>query len=338
MFDTMTLTKIVGSLCGALLILLMGKWAAELLYDTSPGHGGDHHEQAYVIDTGTDDQGGGDEDAGPSFAEMWQTADVEKGAKVFGKCKACHKLEDGANATGPYLYGVVGRKVDSADGFTSYSGALEQVVDVWTPENLSHFLENPKGFAPGTGMTFSGLKKPEDRVNLIAYLDDTDGDRTEIAAAAEGAATQEAAPEETATQEAATEEAATQEASTEEAANENAATGGAESGFAAMVASADLAKGEKVFKKCKACHALEDGKNRVGPHLYKLVGREIGGVDGFKYSDAIGGKGGTWTEDDLDAFLEKPKDYAPGTKMSFAGLRSEEDRAAVVAYIESAAQ
>ena len=168
MFDTMTLTKIVGSLCGALLIFLMGKWAGDLLYATGGGHG-DHHSQAYVIDTGSDDHGGAEEE-GPSLAELWASADAEKGAKVFGKCKACHKLEQGANATGPYLYGVVGRDVSAAEGF-GYSGALKPVVDVWTPETLDAFLENPKGYTPGTSMGFAGLKKAEDRINVIAYLD-----------------------------------------------------------------------------------------------------------------------------------------------------------------------
>ena len=78
----------------------MGKWAGELLYTTGHGHG-DGHGQAYVIDTGSDDDGAAEAEEGPSLAELWAAADVEKGAKVFGKCKACHKLEEGANATGP---------------------------------------------------------------------------------------------------------------------------------------------------------------------------------------------------------------------------------------------
>lgn len=179
MFDTMTLTKVTGGLCGTLLVLLLGKWAAELIYDTSGGHG-DHHTQAYVIDTGADENaGGGDE--GPSFGELYASADADKGKKVFGKCKACHKLEDGANSTGPYLYGVVGRAVGGASGFSSYSGALGQVGDTWTPEALDAFIENPKKAASGTTMAFAGLKKEEDRANLIAYLDLTDGDMTEVA-------------------------------------------------------------------------------------------------------------------------------------------------------------
>lgn len=168
--DTMTSTKILGGFCGAFLIFLLGKWAAEVIYDTSGGHGAT--EQAYVIDTGEEDSGGEVEE-GPDFAELLASADPAKGEKVYGKCRACHKVEPDANGTGPTLYGVVGREVDAVDGF-SYSGALEAVVDVWTPEHLDGFLENPKGYAPGTKMSFAGLKKAEDRANLIAWLDTLD--------------------------------------------------------------------------------------------------------------------------------------------------------------------
>ncbi|WP_212524890.1 cytochrome c family protein [Actibacterium sp. MT2.3-13A] len=171
MFDTMTFTKTLGALCGSLLIFLLAGWAAESLYSIGGGHG-EHAEQAYVIDTG-EAEGAGEEVAEVAFADVLAAADPEKGAKVFGKCKACHKLEDGANSTGPFLYGVVGREVESAAGF-GYSGKLKAAADVWTPENLNHFLENPKGFAPGTAMSFAGLKKIEDRADVIAYLDSLD--------------------------------------------------------------------------------------------------------------------------------------------------------------------
>ena len=170
MFDTMTMTKILGAFCGALLVYLLGAWAAESLYHTGGGHGGEgeHAKQGYVIEIETADAGEAVEE-GPSLEELLASADLGKGAKVFGKCKACHKLEDGANATGPHLFGIVDRAVGAADGF-GYSGALVAVADVWTAENLDGFLESPKGFAPGTKMGFSGLKKPADRANLIAYL------------------------------------------------------------------------------------------------------------------------------------------------------------------------
>ena len=170
MFDTMTMTKILGAFCGALLVYLLGAWAAESLYHTGGGHGGEgeHAKQGYVIEIETADAGEAVEE-GPSLEELLASADLGKGTKVFGKCKACHKLEDGANATGPHLFGIVDRAVGAADGF-GYSGALVAVADVWTAENLDGFLESPKGFAPGTKMGFSGLKKPADRANLIAYL------------------------------------------------------------------------------------------------------------------------------------------------------------------------
>jgi len=159
----MRVTKIAAGVLGAWLVLLVGKWAGEEIYQTAS-----HGEASYVVEV-EGSEGTPEENAVP-FAEILASADVSSGEKVFKKCSSCHKLEAGANATGPYLYGVVGREVDTAQGF-SYSGALEAVADVWTPENLNGFLENPKKYAPGTTMGFAGLKKVEDRADLIAYLD-----------------------------------------------------------------------------------------------------------------------------------------------------------------------
>ncbi len=167
MFDTMTFTKIAASVCGALLVLLLGKWAAEELYNVD-GYG----DQAYVIDTG--DDGAAEEVVEVAFAEVFATADASSGARVFRQCSACHKLEQGANGAGPYLYQIVGRDVQAAEGF-EYSGALAEVVDVWTPEALNEFLINPSKYAPGTSMSYRGLGKIEDRANLIAYLQENAG-------------------------------------------------------------------------------------------------------------------------------------------------------------------
>jgi cytochrome c len=168
MFDTMTFTKIAGSLCGALLILLLGKWAAEELYHMST-HGG---EQSYVIDTGAEDEA--EEAVEVAFADILAQADIAEGAKVFRKCSACHKLEAGENGTGPYLYGVVGREIAVAEGFGAYSSTLAEMGGAWTADNLDGFLENPRGWAPGTSMSFNGLAKVEDRADVIAYLDSLD--------------------------------------------------------------------------------------------------------------------------------------------------------------------
>lgn len=171
MFDTMTFTKIIGGFCGALLVFLLGSWVAEILYHGGGGHG-EKHAEGYAIEVEDAGASGGmaaAADDGPDFAELYAMADASKGEKVFGKCKACHKLEDGANGTGPHLFGTVGRDIGSIGGF-GYSDVLASLDGNWTPEALNGFLENPKGFAPGTKMGFAGLKKVEDRANIIAYL------------------------------------------------------------------------------------------------------------------------------------------------------------------------
>ena len=108
---------------------------------------------------------------------------------------------------------------------------------------------------------------------------------------------------------------------------------------ASASAEGDAAKGEKVFRKCKACHAVGEGaKNKVGPQLNDLIGRTAGTVEGFKYSKAMvaAGEGGiVWNDETLHAYLEKPRDYIKGNRMSFAGLRKESDRDDVVAYLKT---
>jgi cytochrome c2 len=120
-------------------------------------------------------------------------------------------------------------------------------------------------------------------------------------------------------------------APTEDAAAAEPETPGAE-----ILAQGDPAAGEKVFRKCKACHTVEeDGPSRVGPNLYGIVGASVAAVDGFRYSGALADHGGDWTPDRLAAFLANPRKAVPGTKMSFAGLRKPEDQADVIAYLAS---
>jgi cytochrome c len=169
MFDTMRFTKVVGAVCGSLLVFLLTSWAASALFYTGGGHGGHSEAQAYMIDTGEGEAATETATEGPAFEEIYAAADPAAGEKVFGKCKACHKV-DGANATGPHLNGVVDRAKGSVAGF-GYSEAILALTDqAWTPENLNGFLENPKGYMPGTKMAFAGLPKAEDRANVIAWL------------------------------------------------------------------------------------------------------------------------------------------------------------------------
>ena len=104
--------------------------------------------------------------------------------------------------------------------------------------------------------------------------------------------------------------------------------------IAAIMALGDVTSGEKIFKKCAACHSInKGGKNKIGPALYNIVGRAVGGVDDYKYSKALASYGKEWTFEELNGFLLKPASYIKGTKMSYAGLRKEKDRASVIKYL-----
>lgn len=166
MMDTMTLTKTVASLCGALLLLLLIGWWGDGLYHTGVPYG---TEQAYAIDTGEAE--GGEEEVAEAvpFAEIYAAADPAGGERLFRACSSCHSLEAGDNGTGPYLYNVVGRPKGEAQGF-GYSDAMASQEGEWTPENLSAFIENPRSYTPGTSMSYNGMRDVEQRADLIAYL------------------------------------------------------------------------------------------------------------------------------------------------------------------------
>jgi len=102
----------------------------------------------------------------------------------------------------------------------------------------------------------------------------------------------------------------------------------------ALLASASVADGEKVFKKCAACHSIaKGGGNKIGPALWGVLGRQAGSVSDYKYSKAMAAHGKKWSFEEMNSFLIKPRDWIKGTKMSFAGLKSKNDRVAVILYM-----
>jgi cytochrome c len=104
------------------------------------------------------------------------------------------------------------------------------------------------------------------------------------------------------------------------------------------MAEGDVAKGEKVFKKCQACHAVDAATNKVGPHLKGISGRKVALAEGYKYSDdllALGASGTVWDDANLDKYLENPKAVAPKGKMAFPGLKKPEDRADLIAFLKT---
>ena len=104
--------------------------------------------------------------------------------------------------------------------------------------------------------------------------------------------------------------------------------------IAALMALGDVDSGEKIFKKCAACHSIvKGGKNKIGPALYNVVGRKVGAVTDYKYSKALANYDKSWTLEELNGFLLKPAKWIKGTKMAYAGLRKEKDRASIIKYL-----
>ncbi|MFV0643060.1 MAG: c-type cytochrome [Sphingomonadaceae bacterium] len=163
------------------------------------------HEGGFPVEA---EEGGGG-DSGPSLNTLLAEGDAAKGEKVFAKCTACHTInQGGANGIGPNLFGVPGEAIGTGHGGFAFSSALSGHGGTWTFENLDEWLKSPKGFAPGTNMSFAGLSKAEDRANLMLYLNSQGGklpipaadapaaeEGAEAAEGAEGAAETEAATE-----------------------------------------------------------------------------------------------------------------------------------------------
>jgi cytochrome c2 len=385
-------------------------------------------KNAYPIEV-TEAAGGGakaaKEEAAPPIAVLLASASAEKGATIAKACHACHNLGKGdPNKIGPHLYDVLGRDIASISDF-SYSDALKKIGGKWDYDKLNEFLTSPKAFAPGTKMTFIGLKKPEDRADVILYLRSladspeplpapppataaapagqqptaqkeaaatpakaqpagqkpaaqaqpaeqkqaaetpapapsaeqkpaaataAQAQPTEQKPAAETPAQAQPAEQkqaaeapaqaQTAEQKPAAETAAQAQPAEQQAAAEPAQAGGqpaaAGGDFGQLLAAADPAQGEHDAKICKACHNFEAGAgNKIGPDLHGVVGRKIASVEGFTYSSALQGKEGVWDYDKLNEFLTSPRAFAPGTKMTFVGLKKPEQRAAVIAYLRS---
>jgi cytochrome c len=306
-------------------------------------------ENAYVIQVAE-----GEAEAGETAAEaevaplpvVLAAASPEAGEAVAKKCAACHTFEQGgANKIGPALWGVVGRDIGAVEGF-NYSDALLAKEGEWTFEALNAFIHDPKGFAPGTKMAFAGIQDPEDLADLLVYLRSLAEEPVplpEVAEAevvddeaAEAASTTEVAAEPDPDAESAEGAAAEEQVAALEQAEQGAAPAEAEEGIGALLAHADVDAGAKAARKCAACHSFEEGgPAKIGPPLWDVVGRDIAALDDFAYSDALAGKEGAWDYQTLDAYLTQPREWAPGTKMAFAGIKKPEERADVILYLRS---
>ena len=317
--------KIAGAVIGSLLVFLLLGFFSGKLYGTREAPEEEPLAFALAVEEETEVAEAEEAEAGPDLAMLVANADPAEGEAVFRQCQACHQVQEEVNGVGPHLKGVVGREIAAIEGF-GYSDALMGKEGVWDVEALSAFLENPSEWAPGTIMGYSGLAKAEDRVNLIAWMNEQADEPADLAALAPEpeAAPEEDVPAETGDQaaEADAETAAAGEAEAEEAGGQ----------YADLLAAADPGAGESAFRQCQACHKAEQEVNGVGPHLVGVMGREIASVDGYSYSDALSAKEGAWTLDKMMAWLEDPNAWAPGNKMGYA-LEDAQTRMNIITWL-----
>ena len=250
--------------------------------------------------------------ADPPIALLLASASPKKGMALTQQvgCVACHSFnEGGAAGIGPNLYGVVGGPHAHMVGY-AYSSALKAKKGPWTYAALYEWLKKPAAYAPGTKMSFAGLADPQKRADIIDYLHTLSHSPVPFPPAPAGAPAQAA----------------------------GAAPAGKPLSVVAMIDAGSPARGHADTMKlgCVACHSFnKGGAAGIGPNLYGVVGGPHAHMVGYAYSAALKAKTGPWTLEALNAWLTKPAAYAPGTKMSFAGIPQAATRADVIAYLRS---
>jgi cytochrome c len=302
------LNQIAMAVLGALLLFFGAKTIINIAYE-------EHEPEKPGLEVaGTEEKPGGGEaqpGGGAELATLLASANPEKGAEIAKKCAVCHSFDKGGpNMIGPDLYGVLGRKIASHEGY-EYSDALKaKSSETWDYEKINHMIENPNAFAPGTKMAlFPGLPDAKQRADVLAFLRTKNDNPPPL-------------PEVTATEE-------------KPAGEEK--PGGGEAGdaaFLALIAKADPKQGETDAALCKVCHSFQKGGPAiVGPDLYGVVGRKIASVEGFSYTPALKAHQGDWTYSNLDVWLKNPQAFAPGTAMAFPGVPDDKKRAAIIAFL-----
>jgi cytochrome c len=318
--DSFEINKLLGALLGAVFIVFSVSLVADtIFYSPTP------YTPGYVIEVPEEAAAApGEVVEGPNVLALIAEADVTAGEAAFRRCVSCHTPDEGGpNRVGPNLWNTVMQPITHAEGF-NYSSAMREFAaqeEIWTYEHLAGFLENPRGYVPGTTMAFAGIRNVEEKANLIAYMRTLSNDPAPLPEVEEVSEEAEAPAEngETVAEEAVETEAEPveptpptdgtevapevdagtpavddAEAVEEEPAaveeEEPAAVEEEEDGAAAPAedTGVDMAAGAASFRLCVACHTIEQGApNRVGPNLWDVVDRPVAAVEGFNYSAAM---------------------------------------------------
>ena len=361
---SLELNKIAAAILTGGVVAMGSGFVANLLVQPDPPA-----EPVYTVATkegsggGTGGDGGGQEEQAPDLATLLADASASDGEQASRACAACHSFnKGGANKVGPNLYDVMGADIASVEGF-SYSNALSEKEGEWTYEKMDAWLENPSGWAQGTSMSYNGIKDPVKRADMIAYLreqsdnppplpepeqqtaeaggdgasgDGSGGDGEQMAgdqSSGDQSSGDQASGEQTSdgSGEQAASEGGDSAAGDTQTAKADAAGGG---GLEQKVASADAQAGKSAVAVCNACHSWnKGGPNKVGPNLYNSIGSDIASVDGFNYSDALSSMEGEWTLQKMNDWLENPNDFAPGNRMTYQGVKDDQTRYDILAYM-----
>jgi cytochrome c len=320
--NTLELNKIVGAVLVAVLSATVISQIGNMLVPTghhAAPHGGEGGAPAEEAKAAAPEK---------PLSVLLQSANAQQGEKIAKACTSCHSFEKGGpNKVGPNLYGVVGRPKASHEGF-SYSDGLKTLGGDWSYDDIFNFVKNPSAYAKGTKMTFH-LSSPTQRADVLAYLRTLSDNPVPFP---------QPTPEDL-------KKAEEKPAETKAAAGAGAAKGPAqtqeakktepEKPIGEMLATASADNGKKISQRCTACHDLsKDGKNKVGPHLWGVVGRDKASIGDFSYSPGMKGLKGKWTFEDLYTYLNNPQAFAKGSKMTFK-LTKPQERADIIAYLRT---
>lgn len=211
---------------------------------------------------------------------------LERGERAFAECVTCHTLStNGKHGAGPNLYGIFGRKIASAPGF-SYSESLLALDGLWDEDTLNRYIARPKFIAPDNIMAYPGLQSPHARADLISWF--------------------KTKPE------------------------------FYESDLLTQVERSTSARWQSLSRSCKTCHSVTKGaRSKIGPNLWGIIGREFASVPDFSYSNDLASRRGVWTAEALNKFFTETRKANQGTHFAFRALKSQSDRAEVIAWLSS---